>query len=246
MSFRRSSTRVKPPKGTIKILCVGDGSIGKTCLLTVFATNEFPTTYEPTVFDNFACVMHRNLTTSYNLELFDTAGQEEWEQLRRMMYANTDVFLVCYSCMQPSSFDNVEKKWMPDIRSHDPSSLVILVSLCIDLRTNNNSINPQPDVISQPMITTRQGSDLAKHLKCNAFIECSSMLRFHVREVFECAIDIYERDFQLTTEQHCNDHRQCHTWLCCLMCCSTKHRKQQQQQKKKKNDKSDEYIHNPE
>ncbi len=56
MSFRRSSTRVKPPKATIKILCVGDGSIGeffkwflflsfilfvgKTCLLTVFATSK--------------------------------------------------------------------------------------------------------------------------------------------------------------------------------------------------------------
>src|ERR1700734_1174029 len=108
--------------------------------------------------------MHRN-STSYNLELFDTAGQEEWEQLRRMMYANTDVFLVCYSCMQPSSFDNVEKKWMPDVRSHDPSSLVILVALCIDLRTNNNSQN---NLLSSPMITTRQGSELAKRLKCNA------------------------------------------------------------------------------
>jgi small GTP-binding protein len=210
--------------------------VGKTCLLTVFATSkrkknydfvfnlnicldEFPTAYEPTVFDNFACVMHRSSTTSYNLELFDTAGQEEWEQLRRMMYANTDVFLVCYSCMQPSSFDNVEKKWMPDVRSHDPSSLVILVSLCIDLRTNNNSINPQPDLIASPMITTGQGTELAKRLKCNAFIECSSMLRFHVREVFECAIDVFERDYHLSVEQHCHDHRQCHTWLCCLMCC---------------------------
>lgn len=175
--------------------------------------------------------MHRNLTTSYNLELFDTAGQEEWEQLRRMMYANTDVFLVCYSCMQPSSFDNIEKKWMPDVKSHDPSSLVILVSLCIDLRTNNTN-NPQPDLISPPMITTRQGSELAKRLKCNAFIECSSMLRFHVREVFECAIDVYERDYQHYSEFNQNKNQQCHRWLCCLMCCSSKKHK----------NKSDQYI----
>jgi small GTP-binding protein len=187
--------------------------------------------------------MHRNLTTSYNLELFDTAGQEEWEQLRRMMYANTDVFLVCYSCMQPSSFDNVEKKWMPDVRNHDPSSLVILVSLCIDLRTNNNnSINPQSDLISPSMITTRQGAELAKRLKCNAFIECSSMLRFHVREVFECAIDVYERDYQIYSDQYSNKNHQCHRWLCCLMCCSSKKNKQ----KKKKIEKSDQYSYNPE
>jgi len=233
MSFRRASTRVKNPKGTIKILCVGDGSIGKTCLLTVFATNEFPMNYEPTVFDNFACVMHRNNRTSYNLELFDTAGQEEWEQLRRMMYANTDVFLVCYSCMQPSSFDNIDKKWILDVRNHDPSSLIVLVSLCIDLRTNNtNSSNPQPDLITPSMITTRQGADLAKRLKCNAFIECSSMLRFHVREVFECAIDVYERDCQQNQNSNLLNYQSCHRWLCCLMCCSTK----KTQKKVKKSD----------
>ena len=129
------------------------------------------------MFDNFACVMHRDAHTSYNLELFDTAGQEEWEQLRRMMYANADVFLVCYSCMQPSSFDNVEKKWMPDVRSHDPSSLVILVSLCIDLRTNSNALTSEFDSLaSSPMISTRQGTELAKRLKCNAFVECSSCI----------------------------------------------------------------------
>ena len=185
--------------------------------------------------------MHRN-STSYNLELFDTAGQEEWEQLRRMMYANTDIFLVCYSCMQPSSFDNVEKKWIPDVRSHDPSSLVILVSLCIDLRTNNdNSMNPQSNFVSSSMITTRQGSELAKRLKCNAFIECSSMLRFQVREVFECAIDVFERDYQRYSDQHCHDHRQCRTWLCCLMCCSSKKYKQRE----KKNAKPNQYSDNP-
>lgn len=168
--------------------------------------------------------MHRNAQTSYNLELFDTAGQEEWEQLRRMMYANTDIFLVCYSCMQPSSFDNVEKKWMPDVRNHDPTSLVILVSLCIDLRTvNPTSSNAQPDLITPPMITTRQGAELARRLKCNAFIECSSMLRFHVREVFECAIDVYERDYQQYLAKPSPSNAQaCHRWLCCLMCCSRK------------------------
>jgi len=136
----------------------------------------------------------------------------------------------------------LKKKWMPDVRSHDPSSLVILVSLCIDLRTNNNSINPQPDLISPTMITTRQGSELAKRLKCNAFIECSSVLRFHVREVFECAIDVFERDYQRYSDPYCNNQRQCHRWLCCLMCCSSK----KHRQAKKKSEKSDQYSYNPE
>lgn len=44
MSFRRSSTRVKPPKATIKILCVGDGSIGEYLKSHVFLPS-FSKTY---------------------------------------------------------------------------------------------------------------------------------------------------------------------------------------------------------
>jgi len=61
----------------IKCVAVGDGAVGKTCMLHTYTTSKFPWDYEPTVFDNYAVTVHIG-KQSITLGLFDTAGQEDW------------------------------------------------------------------------------------------------------------------------------------------------------------------------
>ncbi|CAM4609708.1 unnamed protein product [Leuciscus chuanchicus] len=187
---RGSLRRCRCPCGrrmqTIKCVVVGDGAVGKTCLLISYTTNAFPEEYIPTVFDNYSAQMSVDGRT-VSLNLWDTAGQEEYDRLRTLSYPQTNVFIICYSIGSPSSFANVRHKWHPEVSHHCPSVPILLVGTKRDLRSDTETVKKLKEQGLAPT-TNQQGGALAKQIGAVKYMECSALLQEGVREVFVEAV----------------------------------------------------------
>ena len=82
---------------------LGDGAVGKTSLIISYTTNGYPSEYVPTAIDTYDVVVHVD-GEPVTFEMCDTPGQDDFDTLRPLCYANTDVFLLCFSVVSPSSF----------------------------------------------------------------------------------------------------------------------------------------------
>ncbi|CAG5888440.1 unnamed protein product, partial [Menidia menidia] len=171
---------------TIKCVVVGDGAVGKTCLLISYTTNKFPSEYVPTVFDNYAVTVMIG-GEPYTLGLFDTAGQEDYDRLRPLSYPQTDVFLVCFSVVSPSSFENVREKWVPEISHHCPRTPFLLVGTQVDLRDDSNTLEKLAKN-KQRALSCESGEKLARELKAVKYVECSALTQRGLKNVFDEAI----------------------------------------------------------
>ena len=168
-----------------KLVIVGDGACGKTCLLFVFSKDVFPEIHVPTVFDTYIADMEVN-GKMLELALWDTAGQEDYDRLRPLSYPDTDVILMCFSVDNPDSLENIAEKWTPEIRHFCPNVPIILVGNKKDLR-NDENVKKELSQLKQAPIRREEGSLMCERIKGYAYLECSAKTREGVRDVFETA-----------------------------------------------------------
>eukprot|EP01139_Manchomonas_bermudensis_P023541 Amastigsp_a841236_456.p1 type:complete len:189 gc:universal Amastigsp_a841236_456:637-71(-) len=159
-----------------KLVIVGDGAVGKTCLLARFARDEFNADYVPTVFENYVAELTVD-GVPVELSLWDTAGQEDYDRLRPLSYTDTDVVVVCYCVTRPETLKNVELKWRAEVRNYCPDVPVLLVGTKTDLKGT-----PGADGVSSAEV-----QKVATALGAVLSLECSALTRQGVTAVFESA-----------------------------------------------------------
>ncbi|KAM6985793.1 rho-related GTP-binding protein RhoG-like [Aplochiton taeniatus] len=167
---------------SIKCVVVGDGAVGKTCLLISYTTGAFPKEYIPTVFDNYSSQVTVD-SRSISLNLWDTAGQEEYDRLRTLSYPQTNIFIICFSISSPASYENVKHKWHPEVSHHCPGVPILLVGTKSDLRNDEETLRRLKEA-SQSPVSHQQGVALARQIHAARYLECSALNQDGIKDVF--------------------------------------------------------------
>ena len=97
---------------TIKVLCLGDGAVGKTSLIRRFAHNKFEKSYLETlgvdITDKIVPVMTEQENKNLKMVIWDIAGQDRYRNYRAAFYQGTDALIVVADVTNPTTFDNLQ------------------------------------------------------------------------------------------------------------------------------------------
>eukprot|EP01089_Gocevia_fonbrunei_P012291 TRINITY_DN2863_c0_g3_i1.p1 TRINITY_DN2863_c0_g3~~TRINITY_DN2863_c0_g3_i1.p1 ORF type:complete len:197 (-),score=44.19 TRINITY_DN2863_c0_g3_i1:87-677(-) len=153
-----------------RLVVVGSGGVGKSCLTIQYIANRFMPDYDPTLedsyrkqvtIDDFECV----------LDIIDTAGQDDFMAIRESYYQEGEGFLCVYDITSPQTFHDVESFHNAILRVKDADNVPFL------LVGNKSDLEPKRKV------TKEQGQQLASKLNCK-WMETSAKSRENVDAIF--------------------------------------------------------------
>lgn len=179
-------------KISAKITLIGEGNTGKSSMLHRLMSKDFTKSYRPTIFEHFEkdiLIKNKPIT----LEIWDTAGQEDYDRLMPLNYPNTEILIICFSIANMETYKRVKHKWIPEINHYSPNTSIVLVGCKTDLRYDSGLIE---ELVKrgESCISSEMGRELCSEIKGMAYFECSALENKGVNEVFEfCASVVYKR-----------------------------------------------------
>ena len=120
----------------LKYVIVGDASVGKSNLLLRYTHGEFREEYQLTIgveFGSNNLVINNSI---YRIQIWDTAGQENFRSITRSYYKNSACALIVYDITRRVSFESLSD-WIEDCKNSSPKTVVmVLVGNKCDLAQN--------------------------------------------------------------------------------------------------------------
>ena len=159
----------------LKVLLLGDTSVGKTCLLKRYTEDTFQDAYLSTIgFDYKFKIVTLKSGKEVKVQIWDTAGQERFRTIAKSYYRGAHGIILVFDVTNQKTFDNI-RMWVNQIKEEASSKVcVILIA---------NKIDSEERVVSK-----EDAAALAKNYELKLY-ESSAKENINVTEAFQDLIE---------------------------------------------------------
>ena len=159
----------------LKFVIIGDSGVGKSNILLRYINNTFSDEFKATVGVEFGA---KNLEINkriYRVQIWDTAGQENFRSIARAYYKNSVCACIVYDITNRASFDSVQS-WIDDCSKQTPKTVLLI------LIGNKNDLKEKREVQYE------EGEEFAKKRNM-IFLETSAKTGNNISDIFEKSIE---------------------------------------------------------
>ena len=149
-------SKTNPSKIKLKIILLGESSVGKTSLLLSYTDNYFPKTHVTTI--GVELKEKELIYKDYQiiLQIWDTAGQERYRALAKSFFKGVQGILFVYDITSRPSFEQINK-WIKDAQTHSSDFQSIIIGNKCDLKdrvVSNDELKTIGDKKNMPVMET--------------------------------------------------------------------------------------------
>ena len=166
----------------LKYVIIGDSGVGKSNILLQYINGKFNEDFKATVGVEFGAKNIEINGRIYRIQIWDTAGQENFRSIARAYYKNSVCACVVYDIANRSSFNSVQS-WIDDCTKQTPKSILLL------LIGNKSDLNDQREVQYE------EGAEFAKRRNM-IFLETSAKNGNNISDIFEKSVKFIDKNIQ--------------------------------------------------
>ena len=166
----------------LKYIIIGDSFVGKSNILIQYTKNRFNEDYQSTIGVEFGAKTLEINNRIYKIQIWDTAGQENFRSITRAYYKNSVCAFVVYDITNRNSFANIQN-WIEDCKLQCPQTITMVL------------IGNKSDIKDKRAVTYKEGNDWAINHDM-IFFETSAKTGENINEAFEKSVRIVDQKIQ--------------------------------------------------
>ena len=156
-----------------KIVLLGESGVGKTCIISRYINQVFEGN---TISTNGASYAAKTLhfddyDKSLKVEIWDTAGQEQYRSLTKIFYKDATAAILVYDITRKKSFDEIKNYWYKQLLECAPSDIVVGLA------------GNKADLFDREQVSEEEAKEFAKEIKA-IFRPTSAMTAIGIDELF--------------------------------------------------------------